>query len=175
MRKKTLVPPLAILAAGAVLWLMSCALSGPAEQNAREAREALFAQLLPGGAPFEELPGEGMVSRAYRGTGGQVLETVTEGYVGPITLLVGVDNGGKVTGAVVWDMEETWGLGRAGMTDPSFLSQMVGMDRELALGENVDALTGATVTAKAIVRGVNAARAYVTGTDASSGATEWGG
>ena len=40
---------------------------------------------------------------------------------------------------------------------------------------NVDALTGATVTSKAVVKAVNSASAFVTGADVSSSATEWGG
>ena len=39
----------------------------------------------------------------------------------------------------------------------------------------VDAITGATVTSKAVVRCVNSAVGYVTGADVSSSATEWGG
>jgi len=39
----------------------------------------------------------------------------------------------------------------------------------------IDALTGATVTSKAIVRAVNSAVAYVTGADTVSAATSWGG
>ena len=42
-------------------------------------------------------------------------------------------------------------------------------------GTEVDALSGATVTSKAIVRCVNSAVAYVTGADVSSAATSWGG
>ena len=40
---------------------------------------------------------------------------------------------------------------------------------------DVDALTGATVTSKAVVRCVNSAVAYVTGADTESAATSWGG
>ena len=40
---------------------------------------------------------------------------------------------------------------------------------------DVDALTGATVTSKAIAKAVNSASAYVTGADVDSGATQWGG
>ena len=40
---------------------------------------------------------------------------------------------------------------------------------------DVDALTGATVTSKAIVRCVNSAVAFVTGADTESAATSWGG
>ena len=40
---------------------------------------------------------------------------------------------------------------------------------------DVDGITGATVTSKAIARSVNSAVAFVTGADISSGATSWGG
>ena len=46
---------------------------------------------------------------------------------------------------------------------------------EAAVGEDIDALTGATVTSKAVTRAVNSAVAFVTGADISSSATEWEG
>jgi Na+-translocating ferredoxin:NAD+ oxidoreductase RnfG subunit len=39
----------------------------------------------------------------------------------------------------------------------------------------VDAITGATVTSKAVARSVSSAVAYVTGADVASSATTWGG
>jgi hypothetical protein len=39
----------------------------------------------------------------------------------------------------------------------------------------VDAITGATVTSKAIARSINSAVAVVTGADTASSATTWGG
>ena len=51
----------------------------------------------------------------------------------------------------------------------------VGIDNFAAVGETVDALTGATVTSKAVVRCINSAVAYVTGADATTAATSWGG
>ena len=50
-----------------------------------------------------------------------------------------------------------------------------GTTGEAAVGEGIDALTGATVTSKAVTRAVNSAAAFVTGADVSSGATEWEG
>ena len=41
--------------------------------------------------------------------------------------------------------------------------------------DGVDGVTGATVTSKAVVKAVNSAKAFVTGADVSSSATEWGG
>ena len=56
-----------------------------------------------------------------------------------------------------------------------FLTQLL-LDKEtLTVGENVDGVTGATVTSKGVVKAVNSAKAFVTGADVSSSATEWGG
>ena len=43
------------------------------------------------------------------------------------------------------------------------------------IGNGIDAISGATVTSKAIARSVNSAVGFVTGADTSSGATSWGG
>ena len=42
-------------------------------------------------------------------------------------------------------------------------------------GGEVDAITGATVTSKAVTRSVNSAVGFVTGADTTSAATSWGG
>ena len=86
-----------------------------------------------------------------------------------------LDFDGAVVGAVVREMEETFGLGAEALSDAGFLSQLIWSRGELAVGDNVDALTGATVTSKAVVKAVNSASAFVTGADVSSSATEWGG
>jgi len=132
----------------------------------------------------------------HKADNGFVIETVTYCYSGEITMFVGVNNEGKVTGLVVRDMSETFGLGREALTDHVFLSQFLNSSGsfEVVTGSadafsgataevtevtgdtvEVDALTGATVTSKAIVRAVNSAVAYVTGADAASAATSWGG
>ena len=90
-------------------------------------------------------------------------------------MLVAVDFDGAVVGAVVREMEETFGLGAEALSDAGFLSQLIWSRGELAVGDNVDALTGATVTSRAVVKAVNSASAFVTGADVSSSATEWGG
>jgi len=52
--------------------------------------------------------------------------------------------------------------------------QYLGTSGEAAVGEDIDAITGATVTSKAVTKAVNSACAFVTGADVSSSATEWG-
>ena len=125
-----------------------------------------------------------------------MIKTVTYGYAGEITMYVGVNNDGRVTGLVVRDLSETFGLGAEALTDLDFLKQFLNETGTFevvtgsadafsgATGEvtetdgesvEVDALTGATVTSKAVVRALNSAVAYVTGADAASAATTWGG
>ena len=66
-------------------------------------------------------------------------------------------------------------MGRKPCPTQAFSPSSSGRRGELAVGDNVDALTGATVTSKAVVKAVNSASAFVTGADVSSSATEWGG
>ena len=170
-------PVIAIAAAAAVLFGVSAALAPVAEGNARADREELMALLLPGSTSFveEEYTGEDACIRAvYKGDTGYVVCTAAAGYVGDVVLLVGVDNDGAVTGLTVQEQSETFGLGAGARTDWGFLMQVLGTSGEAAVGEDIDALTGATVTSKAVTKAVNAAAAFVTGADVSSSATEWG-
>ncbi|MEG2634350.1 MAG: FMN-binding protein, partial [Oscillospiraceae bacterium] len=82
-------------------------------------------------------------------------------------------NDGYVTGVLVTDMRETPGLGGQAKTSEWFLNQFIGKKEAVAVGETVDALSGATVTSKAVTNGVNSAVAFVTGADIDSSATEW--
>ena len=92
-----------------------------------------------------------------------------------MVLWVGVTNEGWVSGVTVRSHAETLGLGRRAQTDRDFLMQYLYTEGGAAVGEDIDALTGATVTSKAVTRAVNSAAAFVTGADVSSSATEWGG
>nr|WP_317324936.1 FMN-binding protein [uncultured Flavonifractor sp.] len=179
MKQKSFMWTVGVLAAAFLILLgLSAALAPVEAERAAAEQEAMFETLLPGGGPFEEEPYSGEdanISRIYRGATGYVVETVTSGYAGDITMLVAVDFQGTVVGAVVRDMEETFGLGMEALSDAEFLSQLVWSRGGLTVGENVDALTGATVTSRAVVNAANSASAFVTGADVSSGATEWGG
>ena len=171
-------PLLAVVLAAGILWAASAALLPTARENALAEREAVFRTLLPGSETFTREPYEEAgtaISAVYRGENGYVIETVTAGYAGDVTLWVGVDDGGTVTGLMTRDLSETWGLGRSALTDGAFLRQFLRTGGDAQVGAGVDAISGATVTSRAVATGVNAAVAYVTGADVSSGATEWGG
>lgn len=72
------------------------------------------------------------------------------GFGGPIKLMVGIDSAGTVVGVDIVSMSETPGLGsRVGNGD--FLSRFKG-----AVGNvSVDAISGATISSKAVMSGVN--------------------
>ena len=102
------------------------------------------------------------VVKVYEAVGaGYVVEVTPSGFGGTIDMVVGVDSDGTVTGVSIINMSETSGLG-ANASKESFRSQYVGKSGELAVskdGGEIDALTGATITSRAVTRGVNSALA----------------
>ena len=92
------------------------------------------------------------------------------GFDNTITMMVGVDNEGKVLGISVVSHTETAGLGAVAAAKTSageaFRSQFVGKSGAVAVskdGGDLDAITGATITSRAICVGVNAALDCVAG------------
>lgn len=190
---------ISIILAALILFGASFGLQGIAAKKAEEAHLWLMQTLLPGSESFSVEPYSGEDSNirsVHKAENGYVIETVTYGYADEITMVIGVNNEGKVTGLVVLEAHETLGLGSKALTDHVFLSQFLngsgsftiatsGADAfsgatgeaEPAAGEevSVDGITGATVTSKAVARCVNSAVGYVTGADAVSSATTWGG
>ena len=199
-----------ILVVFLVLFAASSALTETGYQNWNEEHIWLLETLMPGitgeypeGAlegitecvrvPYD---GEDPIIRdIHKGANGYVIQTVTYGYAGEITMSIGVTNDGHVTGLVVEEAHETYGLGSRILTDHEFLSRFLnksgtfeiathGADAfSSATGEaaaegetiQVDGISGATVSSKAVARCVNSAVAYVTGADAVTEATSWGG
>lgn len=84
------------------------------------------------------------------------------GYGGKISMVVGVDRSGTVTGVDITGQSETAGLG-ANCTKDEFRNQFIGKTVGIEVvknnsGENeIDAMTSATITSKAVTEGVNAA------------------
>lgn len=178
MRKFPWMPLIAIVLAAGILLGTYNGLGTLRFDNAAREREQKFQALLPGSLAFYEEPYDGEdanIRAVYKGETGYVVKTVTYGYAGNITMFIGVSNEGRVTGLQIRDMNETPGLGREALNDWEFLAQFLNTTGDAAVGENIDAITGATVTSKAVTRSVNSAVAFVTGADASSGATTWGG
>ena len=183
----------------AILFGASVALNETANKNWNEEHLWLMQTILPGSESFAKVPYDGEdanITSVHKADNGFVIQAVTYGYAGEITVSVGVNNDGYVTGLVVEDAYETYGLGSRILTDHVFLAQFLNKtgsfevatagadafsgataEAETAEGEAVavDGISGATVSSKAVIRCVNSAVAYVTGADAVSAATSWGG
>ena len=105
---------------------------------------------------------------------GYCIEVQTQGFSGPITMEVGVDLDGKVTGVAVTDHKEASGIGTSAMS-PSALVRYVGKSGTIRTSgaNSVDAVTGATATSKAITAGVNRALAIVANLDKEGGGVSY--
>ena len=106
----------------------------------------------------------GLVSKVYKGANGYALEVLPAGFDNTITMMVGVGFDGKVLGISVVSHTETAGLGAVAAAKTSagesFRGQFVGTSGAVAVtkdGGTLDAITGATITSRAICSGVNAA------------------
>ena len=176
--RKIWMPIVSVIVAALVLLGLYNGLLQLRQDNRDAELQAKMETLLPGSTTFteEEYTGDDAnIACVYKGETGYVIGTLTQGYAGPIGMLIGVSEDGYVTGLQVRSMEETFGLGAEALTDWQFLAQFLRNEGDAEIGTNIDAITGATVTSKAIARSVNSAVAFVTGADISSGATSWGG
>ena len=142
------------------------------ELNAAKTQEAISA-VLPGGFDTEitDFTDEsGIVSKVYQGANGYAVEVGPGGFDNTITMMVGVDNEGKVLGISVVSHTETAGLGAVSAAGTpkgiAFRDQFVGQTGSVSVtkdGGTKDAITGATITSRAISVGVNAALDCVAG------------
>ena len=96
------------------------------------------------------------------GSGVAVISSVS-GFGGPLTLMVGIDETGKVVNTVLLSHSETPGLGAKCATEASFIDQFKGFDpaaQRLAVrkdGGDIDAITASTITSRAYSEAVQQA------------------
>ena len=91
---------------------------------------------------------------------GYVAEVTTNGFGGAISLVVGVNADGTVSGVAVIDHAETPNVGSKVVDDQAVLDQAIGLGYPVTVnsGDNAfDAVSGATVSSRAVVAGINAA------------------
>jgi len=128
--------------------------------------ESILRQFFPDAGPapdgFERLDtdGQGFVYAVKQGGNvlGHAVRQTVKGYGGPIEVTVGFDPQHVIRGIHVGgaEFQETEGLG-ARAREPAFTDQFQGQVTPLALGQQVDAISGATVTSQAVVDAVNQA------------------
>ncbi len=130
-----------------------------AEIKGAAAADPEYAQKLVG------LSHSDMGTGVYQGTNaegkavGYVSVGTVTGFGGPVEITVGLDNDTTLTGIRVGgaSFSETAGLG-AKSKEPAFYEQFAGKSYPVDLSKNggeIDAITAATITSSAVVRGVN--------------------
>ena len=158
------------LAAAALAYVNSITKDAIAENQMAKTRKAL-AEVLPGAEKMDIIDnGSGIVKAVYAPDassavqGWAVLVAPGSGFGGEIRMMVGISQEGKITGISIITHGETPGLGAVAAAQTpageNFRDSFTGDSGELTLDE-IDALSGATITSKAVLEGVNAALAYV--------------
>lgn len=151
------------------------------ERRAKEIAQSMKT-VLPSAEDFAELPEADLsairedksfadVEAVYTGSVGGSVEGIVaklaaSGYGGKITLLVGVKADRSVSGLQVLSHGETPGLG-AKITNLGFQEQFIGKGASSAAlavskdGGEIQAISGATISSRGVVAGVNTARNLV--------------
>ena len=131
-----------------------------------------ISQVLPGGGEKLDVPVSGIVTNVYGSDSGYAVEVRPAGFGGNITMMVGVSRDGEVLGISIVSHTETAGLGAVAAAKTTageaFRAGFEGLTGTAAVtkdGGTVDAITGATITSRAVCDGVNAAREFVADLD----------
>ena len=164
----------------------------PIAKEQQRAKEEAYKEVFADADSFEELPLDGQSSKEFKKNGwdasvdeamkvfdkdknpiGYVL-TVTdhEGYGGDIQFAMGVKNDGTLNGISFLSLSETAGLGMKAKEE-GFKDQFSNKNVERfeytkngASAENeIDAISGATITTNAVTNGVNAGLFYISTLD----------
>ena len=158
-----------VLAMGFLISLTYHATALPTAQAENRAEQELLQQVMPNASFSSESPyraaGALDIQAAYDKDNqfiGYCVEVQSQGFGGIITMMVGVDLDGKVTGVAVTGHSETPSVAQSAMT-PASLKRYVGRTGTLrTTGSNaVNAVSGATATSNAITSGVNRALSVI--------------
>lgn len=135
-------------------------------------KQAAMKEILPEADKFEKadikIEGNEKISEVNAGLKGTeitgyAIKVASKGYAGPIEIMVGISNDGKVSGIKILSHTETPGLG-ANAPEPKFSDQFknkstadkIEVVKMAPSKENqIQALTGATITSKAVSVGVS--------------------
>ncbi len=131
------------------------------KKNADEAKAASFAAA----ASFEDAETDGAVYYKALGSDGTLLgyvfDVTVKSYGGDLKCMVGISTEGRVVGTQITVIDDTPGLGMKAKTDPNFLAQYIDKEAGVtvkkgdAAGNEINAITGATITSKAVTQAVN--------------------
>ncbi len=184
-------PILSALKLGGILFLVTAIMAvmlstvnemtkGPIADNDRMTLATTISAMFPGSTSYEQkdVPEEFQkdIKAIYvvnSDNGGVCIEAAPNGFGGEIDMLIGFHVDGSIASVKILSMSETAGIGTK-TQDVSFLSQYEGKRAHIELGggsdQGINAISGATISSKAVTLGVNNAiavyKALYGGTDA---------
>lgn len=136
------------------------------EEQQRLEEEAALKSILPEADSFIKKQSEGIDYYEAIKDGkltGYCVKAVANGYGGYIHMMIGINLTGTIEGLEILQQQETPGLGakieeiKPGEKEPWFLKQFKGQPASaVELKKNIDAITGATISSKAVTDSVRA-------------------
>ena len=138
------------------------------EQKTTNAIAAVLPDAETAVVTYEAANKDDAVQTVYTSESGYAVKVQTAGFGGTITMMVGVAKDGTVLGIDIITHAETASLGDVAASKnakgQAFRGQFVGKSGTLAVskdGGEIDAITSATITSRAVTNGVNTALEFV--------------
>lgn len=123
------------------------------KERADAARLLVLPSATGGFTPFDTTLDDGIFDIYFANDdSGAVITTRDKGFGGNIKVMTGFDKAGKITGIKLLEHKETPGLGTKVMAD-AYLGQYMGKSQL----DNIDAITGVTISSMAMYRAVDKA------------------
>ena len=149
--------------AGALLGVVHYVTDPVAQANADRKAQETYAQLVPQAALFEpvDCTVEGCTAALEaRDASGAVIAHVivaqSKGYGGQVPIAVAFGTDGTVTSITTMANDETPGLGTK-IANDSYIGQYVGLAAEPVAADDIDLISGATISSKAALSAFNIA------------------
>ena len=167
MASLVIVLALICLVIAALLGLVNSVTEGPIAANTEKTVQDSLKIVMPADT-YEEVEytgGDETVVAVYKaGEEGYVVECNSpNGFGGAIDMMAGINTSGEVTGIAIISHSETSGLGSKA-TDPEWQAQFQGATDTVSVakdGGSIVAITGSTISSRAVCDGVNIARSVV--------------
>jgi len=179
MKKLILTLLIICLITAAALGVVNAITSGRIEALLNASRDSAMQAVLPADANSRQevefnAEDNPLVESVFVSAEGYVVEVIPSGFGGAIDMMVGIVNDKsdvdtwEVSGVSIVSMSETSNLGTRA-NEPEWQAQFIG--KQMSSGDNpfavtkdggdIDAITGATVTSRAVTSGINAAMKVV--------------
>lgn len=173
------------LVAGLALGYVNSITKEPIAIAKQNAKEAAYKEVFSDANNFEDAGSNNSIDMSDEGFEGVTIDevmlakdtssstlgyvitvTTNQGYGGDITFSVGIRNDGTINGISILSISETAGLGMKAeeVLKPQYANKNVGSFTVTKMGattdEEIDAISGATITSNAVTGAVNASLSY---------------